>query len=599
MQQREKILAGFLAVVVGLWFGMPMVQNMFLQPLQDLEDDESSLYDAVETKTQARLQLARADAELKDWRLRSLPPDPLVAQGLYQEWLVDLAQISGFSGTNVTIDKTSREQDIYVKIPVTLKTKATLQELAQFLERFHSVDLMHRIAACHADSPASEGNPELDLTITAEGIAIQSAPARSRLFPETGIDGTLGKEDKTFRVYSTEGFPEQTPFLVRVNEEFMNVTAANGEEWTVQRGVAKSFAEDHGENPEVELFPIRQDRKNVEEETQQMWSVSLFTKPAPKIEYDPKLASTEPPPVVQGRIWEWKMEVDSWDPANGAPLFQLLNAPEGVDVVERTGELRWESTAEAPLGEHLVEAVVWGDGNRNAGFTSSFALVVREQNRPPVIEPVANARFFLGRDSTLQIQAADPDNESERLTFGLEGAPEGMTINPSTGELRWQPPDTLEPQNMTVSVTATDADEFAETATLQLPFSLEEDSARFAYLTACFEREVEPIPGAEATEPTIDRWAWIHDRATNQLTVVHQGESVKIADFDMVIEEIGEDFIVVKREDSRYRLDFEQSLVQMRELPQPVAAPYSPEPGAGPPESATSAEPETAPDAQS
>jgi len=553
MQQREKILAGLLAGTVGIWFGLPVFESAFLAPLQDLERQETSLMEQVETKTSRRLQLAVADRDLTEWRGLSLPPDPLSAQRLYQEWLTDLAEMSGFQDTKITLDRRVPEGDTYTTIPVTLETKGTLQELAQFLERFHSVELLHRIARCDIVSKQSEGNPELELLITAEGVSIRNSKPRARLFPETIVRGELTRSERTIEVENTEEFPEEVPFLARIGSELVNVTAVQGNEWELQRGVQRTFAEDHGQDATIELFPVR-DETVKPETVQQMWANSLFTKPAPKIDYDPKLASNSPPPVIQGKEWSWKMDVASWDPANGSPLFQLFDGPRGMEVDERTGTLYWKVDEDFPVGDYAVEAVIWGEGNQNAGFTAVFDVKVREPNLPPKVEPIDKARFFLGRETIVPVKAVDP--EEDRLSYALDGAPEGMRVSPS-GEIIWQPDLALETRTGEFTLRVMDSDEFQETVSLRVPFSLEEDSARFAYLVACLD--LKPV-GKEA---------WIYDRATNKKTVLHTGDQVQIADFDFKVKDIENEAIIVEQESGTYRLGFDQPLSQMTRVAVP------------------------------
>jgi hypothetical protein len=58
---------------------------------------------------------------------------------------------------------------------------------------------------------------------------------------------------------------------------------------------------------------------------------------------------------------------------------------------------------------------------------------------------------------TYQVTATDPDGD--QLTYSLVTAPGGMTINPSTGLIRWELPKQVpEKQEITVKVAADDGD---------------------------------------------------------------------------------------------------------------------------------------------
>ena len=576
MQQREKILALALAAVVAIWFGFPIINGWFFEPIQQLSLKEDRLLKKSNAKFDEQLELRKKQLQLGQWRKISLPPDPLDAQRLYQAWLTDLAQLSGFEDVKITLERRSVQGDVFVTIPVTLDAKATLQELAQFLERFESVNLLHRVATCDVISPASEGNPDLEISLTAEGLSLRSAPERSRLFPQFELPTDLKKEETSIEVPAgTTGFPEESPFRVRLDNEFATVTKVENGTWTLRRGVSKTFSEDHPTGTTLELFPTRErkpsEAKAATNATIAMWSHSLFTKPAPQANYDPKLAATTAPAAVRGRKWDWKLNVSSWNPAFGSPLFSLIDSPKGMKLDERTGSLSWDVKPELELGERELQILVWGSASKEAGFTSTVNLRVRDPNEPPEIKQDGPLKFFLGRASEKKLDATDPDGDDEKLTFSIEGAPEGMTIGENDGIIRWAPAESLDAATLEIKVTVTDSDEDAESITKTLPVSLEEDSARYTYLTTTLKRAI----GKDKAE-----WeAYLFDRATNKTTRLHVGDEVTIADFEMVIKEIGDDFVTVQRPEGEFRIVFERPLVDMVKFPSPAATspPLSPQ----------------------
>ncbi|SFI48339.1 cadherin repeat domain-containing protein [Planctomicrobium piriforme] len=550
MQTREKILGLSLGGIVIAWLGLPYLESTFLTPLRALEARATALTADKDRLFSQQLDLARKDADMKKWRGQSLPPDPLNAQRLYQEWLTNLAQISGFEIQKITLDRRVADGDTCVTIPVTIDAKAKLRELAQFFERFESADLLQRISRCDVVSPANEGDPELTITLTAEGLSLQSAPARARLFPQTELFETVKKDATAITVVSNKSFPKELPFCVRVGNEFLNVTAISGNTWTVQRGVEKTFAEEHETGSAVEQFPLRTDPA-LAGAAASIWNTSLFTKPAPFVEYKPQLSNKTPPAAIRGRTWNWKLDVTGWNPAFGTPNFEVLSAPGGFELNERTGTLQWKVTSQAELGTHPVELLVWGTNGRDAGFTTTVNVRVREPNQPPQLAAQSPLKFFIGRESAVKLAANDPDGEGKPLKFLLEQGPAGMTVDTQSGELRWKPAEELAPQQLEIKVKATDGDELPESVSATIPITLEEDSARFTYLTGSVRR----TSGKEE--------AWIYDRATNRTTIVHAGETFQVADYELTVESIGPTFMIVKRGDQTYRWNFEQPLTQM------------------------------------
>ncbi|MDB4731377.1 cadherin repeat domain-containing protein [bacterium] len=563
MQQREKLLAGGLGAVVVLWFGLPIYDSTFVEPINALTAEEERLQEESNEKFDQQIALRRKEIQLADWRKSSLPPDPLNAQRLYQEWLTDLAQISGFEKVSIKLERRVSQGNVFTTIPVTLEAKATIQELAQFLERFESVDLLHRISTCDAISPASEGNPDLTVTITAEGLSMNSAPERSRLFPLIELPDGLSKADSELTLAGlSKDFPTTGGFRVWINDEFANVTEVNGDAWTLQRGVSKTFSEDHLPGTTVELFPIVDEGKDNENATEAMWSLSLFTKPAPKKNYDPKLATTSPPPAIRGENWDWKLNVDEWNPAFGSPMFSLLESPEGMKLDERTGSVAWDVDSQFEVGIQSLQVMVWGSASKEAGFTSKVNLRVRDPNEPPELEQGQPLRFYLGRTSSKQLVGNDPDGENSRLKYSVEGTPEGMQLDERTGTLTWTPAESLDAQTIDLQVTVTDSDEDPKSITRTIPISVEEDSARYTFLTTTFKREF--AEGAAEWE------AYLYDRATNKTTQLKVGQQITVADFEMDIQKIDEDFVEVQRPDGRFRILFEHPLVEMVKLAEPT-----------------------------
>jgi hypothetical protein len=59
-------------------------------------------------------------------------------------------------------------------------------------------------------------------------------------------------------------------------------------------------------------------------------------------------------------------------------------------------------------------------------------------NSPPIIEPVHASKLQEGGRYETTVVAKDPDGDP--VTFALEEGPDGMTLDPKSGLLRWVPP---------------------------------------------------------------------------------------------------------------------------------------------------------------
>ena len=87
-------------------------------------------------------------------------------------------------------------------------------------------------------------------------------------------------------------------------------------------------------------------------------------------------------------------------------------------------------------------------------------------NLPPMI--IEDKKYnFDGKVYSYQVRATDPDGDT--LTYSLKTAPSGMTIDPSTGQLKWNvPPEFKGKTPITVSVTDGHGGESLQSLTLEI-----------------------------------------------------------------------------------------------------------------------------------
>jgi hypothetical protein len=100
-------------------------------------------------------------------------------------------------------------------------------------------------------------------------------------------------------------------------------------------------------------------------------------------------------------------------------------------------------------GDKISLKVIPDDGKvRGTPLTLNLFIA----DAAPVINPSQATFRFDGSTYTYQVKATDPDGDS--LMYVLKAAPPGMTINPSTGLIKWTvPPDFKGVAQITVSVT--------------------------------------------------------------------------------------------------------------------------------------------------
>jgi hypothetical protein len=311
MKSREKILLALFVSAIVLWRGLPMLRSMVLGRLDDDTRRLAALKSAKTSIDDKEFQLQMAQHKLAEWVDRSLPPEPVEAQRLYQEWLTDLAEGAGMTNIRVTPDPLQVTPDkSFRPVRVSVKAEATFEQLTYFLHQFYRIDLLQRIQALKVEGPPTPGGP-LKITITAEGLCLHDAHDRNHLFPRTELAKSLPRSFDTVTVASAEEFPKEPGFVVRIDNgeergsdqhggEYAVVTKIDGDKWTVTRAAEGTTKAYHPAKSEIELFPVRFDQKDLTlEKRRKTLAKHPFVQPIP------------PAPVV----------VDTNDPARQTKLI--------------------------------------------------------------------------------------------------------------------------------------------------------------------------------------------------------------------------------------------------------------------------------------
>lgn len=106
-------------------------------------------------------------------------------------------------------------------------------------------------------------------------------------------------------------------------------------------------------------------------------------------------------------------------------------------------------------GELITLYVTPFDGKEKGKIKWSPTIMIA--NRPPEI--TSSPPTVVSNRYTYEVKASDPDGD--KLTFSLEGAPPGMSIDPATGRIEWNVPSVPELKSdvvYNVKVIASDGD---------------------------------------------------------------------------------------------------------------------------------------------
>ena len=179
LQRREKILAGValgLVGLAGLWFLLFAGDS---RSDDQLLADQDKLSSEIEEKAEAAQQAARDAKRLAEWQRRALPPDPVLARSLYQNWLRSLAARANFRGTTLASNDAGVRRDQFTRISFTLHAQAKLGDLVQFMYEFYSAGFLHQIRKM--DIKPIQNSRDLDVNLTIEALSLPTAVSKDRL----------------------------------------------------------------------------------------------------------------------------------------------------------------------------------------------------------------------------------------------------------------------------------------------------------------------------------------------------------------------------------------------------------------------------------
>lgn len=176
-------------------------------------------------------------------------------------------------------------------------------------------------------------------------------------------------------------------------------------------------------------------------------SFQLFTE-VQVVNSPPLISSTPIRSATSGTAYAY--QAVGQDPDGGFLVWTLDSAPTGMSVNQNTGLINWTPTREQVGNQNIVvRATDFGA----LTATQSFVVTVARGNKAPVFTTSGVTVARIGEPYSYRPVASDPDGDP--LTFAVQSAPSGMTLNTQTGALSWTPTDS-QLGNHPVSLRATD-----------------------------------------------------------------------------------------------------------------------------------------------
>lgn len=174
--RREKILATLAAAAVTVAL---LLESGFELPLHPFADLDLALTEATAQAEEHQVQVNRLLHDLQaleDAAKRSLPADPGRASALYQAWLVQQLTNSGIEAASVNPSTPITDEFLGYRIPVSIECDAPAAAIAEFIDRFSSTPLLHRLTNVQIVNSSSGFDDHHRLAVTIEALALPTAP---------------------------------------------------------------------------------------------------------------------------------------------------------------------------------------------------------------------------------------------------------------------------------------------------------------------------------------------------------------------------------------------------------------------------------------
>lgn len=546
MNKREKILAISLGSTLLLFVVVPTIWGYFRKPLTQLEKELGAVERLRDTQDQDLTRNLSTLTRMKDYKARSLSSNASQGALSYQQWLSDLAEVvAKFSKPLVTPERILAAKDnTYVLVRVRVTGEASIEQVRQFLFRFHRANLMHHITNLTVEAMDNSLNPRLKVNIMAEAMSLRDAPKNDYLsvFPRTTLNADIAADAKEIRVASAKDFPDKAPFEVRIADQYVMVTKTENTVWTIQPAPKQKLTAKTGAT--VELSPTNAEfAGKTPEDFEKLILQNPFAKPIP---YRPKLELVGDKTVQRGSSVTLEPKATGFDSRTGAPTYKVVGElSPGMKFDD--GKLVWTPPSEAKAGTFKVAFQATAPGLK-APLDGSFELTLKDLNTPPKVDMPKDLVATIGQPITVKLTATDTDTPADQLKYKLnDPKPEGVTLNESTGEITWTPAATLPPGAVTISVAVTDNGTPPQSTTVSVPITVQDDSAQFTFLTASVAADSE-------------MQAWLYDRSKNARLILKEGKPLQYAGFNATVTKIGRDYVQFTQQDKTWRITVGQNL---------------------------------------
>ena len=128
-------------------------------------------------------------------------------------------------------------------------------------------------------------------------------------------------------------------------------------------------------------------------------------------------------------------------PANSLSYSLDAGAPAGASINSSSGLFTWTPTEAQGPGTYNITVRATDNGVPAMSDAKIFSITVNEVNIAPALTAIANRTVHAGTLVTFTNIATDSDFPANILTFSLDTAPPGASVNGTSGVYTWTPSD--------------------------------------------------------------------------------------------------------------------------------------------------------------
>jgi len=132
-------------------------------------------------------------------------------------------------------------------------------------------------------------------------------------------------------------------------------------------------------------------------------------------------------------------------PANRLTYAWAAQPPSGATLDPQTAVFTWKPALDQAPSTNAIAVQATDDGQPPLSATNWFTVVVEKVNRAPILSVPSDRTINEMTALVATNRAEDLDVPAQRMTFSLLNAPQGATIDPATGVVRWPPDETQGP----------------------------------------------------------------------------------------------------------------------------------------------------------